>query len=425
MKATRRRRMFWFVVLVTVVAVSGSWRFRAKSTVDVATALVTAGTIERPIVAVGTLQGVTTVEVGSQASGVVQSVDVDFNSIVHTGQVLARLDPSLFQAACDQASAELRGAQAALAEAQADVAGLRAAERDAQIKLERAAALAQRDLIQRADLDAAVIAKDEASADVTSGEARVAQANGGVDRARAAVDQAVVDLSHTVIRSPIDGIVIERAVDVGQTLAASVQSPVLFRIAADLSRMEVQVDVDESDIGGVTVGEPATFRVESYPGETFAGTVSGIRLQPVAETAAPSATGSPAAPSTIVSYATIVDAPNAQRKLRPGMTAQVRLPGSRHDHVVRIPNSALSFRPSPDVLIAMGETSPSSGLSAARARAAGGEQAELWQYDGKRFTPIVVRVGLANDEWTELVDGMLRAGDSVVTNAVLNSRSGR
>jgi HlyD family secretion protein len=205
---------------------------------------------------------------------------------------------------------------------------------------------------------------------------------------------------------------------------------VLFRIAADLSRMQVQVDVDESDIGGIAVGEAAAFQVESYPGQTFAGTVSSVRLQPVVETATPTATGSAAAiatasasaPSTVVSYTTIVDVSNPQERLRPGMTAEVRLPGARRDHAVRVPNSALSFHPSPDVLIAMGETSPSSGLSTARPHAVDTQEREVWQYDGRRFTPLIVHVGLSNDEWTELVSGPLHVGDAVVTNAAVSTR---
>ena len=232
-------------------------------------------------------------------------------------------------------------------------------------------------------------------------------------------------MEHTIIRSPVDGIVIERSVDVGQTLAASVQSPVLFRIAANLERLQVQVDVDESDVGGLTTGDAATFAVDAYPGETFHGTVSQVRVQPVAQqvataTAVGASTASPATSTvaTVVSYTTIVDVANDDERLRPGMTADVVLPATRREHAVRIPNSALAFRPPPEVLEAIGEVEPP---------APGGGDYDrtlrsVWEYDGRRFTPIAVRAGIADEGWTELVSGSIRPGDALVTSAVVQRR---
>jgi HlyD family secretion protein len=224
----------------------------------------------------------------------------------------------------------------------------------------------------------------------------------------------------------VDGIVIERAVDVGQTLAATVQSPTLFRIAGNLERLQVQVDVDESDVGGLTPGEPVTFDVDAYPGETFHGTISQVRVQPVAQqTATATAVGgstmqSPATSTvaTVVSYTTIVDVANLDQRLRPGMTADVVLPVARREHAIRIPNGALAFRPGPDLLAAIGEVvpppSPAGGTdSAVRA---------VWKYDGRQFTPIAVRAGVADEGWTELVSGSIRPGDELVTGAVLQHR---
>jgi HlyD family secretion protein len=247
-----------------------------------------------------------------------------------------------------------------------------------------------------------------------------------VDQARAAVDQASVNASHTIIRSPVDGIVIERAVDVGQTLAATVQSPVLFRIAADLARLQVQVDIDESDVGGLTPGEPVTFEVDAYPGETFHGTISQVRVQPVAQqTATATAVGGAATLSpttstvaTVVSYTTIVDVANAEERLRPGMTADVVMPGARRERAIRIPNSALAFRPPADVLAAIGEVEPRpspEGVSNSAVRA-------VWEYDGRQFTPIAVHAGVADEWWTELLSGSIRPGDVLVTGAVLQHR---
>ena len=285
------------------------WAFHATPDVQVDSARVTAGPITRRVVATGSVQAVTTVEVGAQVSGMVQSLGVDFNSFVRAGQVIARLDPSLYQAALDQARAGLLQAEAAFGQAQADLTGFQIGEDDARMKLARAQALAASQVMTEADLDAAQIAMNEASADVRVEEAQVDETRAGIDQARAVVDQASVNLDRTVIRSPIDGIVIDRDVDVGQTLASAIQAPVLFRIATDLAHVQVQVDIDESDVAGLTEGEPATFEVESYPDETFHGTVTQLRLQPVAEqtTTATTVATSTASPTssvvaTVVSY---------------------------------------------------------------------------------------------------------------------------
>jgi HlyD family secretion protein len=404
------------IVTLTVVAAAVVYHIRTKATVQVATAPVTDGPMTRHIVASGSLQAVTTVEIGSQESGIVASLLVDYNSFVHAGDIVARLDPSLYDAQYQAAQAALGEANAGLMQAQANVLGAQATVDDTQSKLTRAMALSARDLIPRADLDAAQIASNEAAADQRAAAAVVTQAEASVAQAKAAVDQAALNVEHTIIRSPIDGIVIDRDVDVGQTLAASVQSPVLFRIAADLTHMQVQVSVDESDVGGLAAGEPAAFGVESFPGETFHGTVSQVRLQPVTEqtaTATTAGAGTQTAQTTtvptVVSYTAIVDVANPDLRLRPGMTAEVVVSESQRDHVIRIPNGALSFRPPPDVLKAIGETEP------AIAKEAGVR--EVWEYDGKRFMPIAVHAGMADGGWTELLSGEVRAGDALVTGA--------
>jgi HlyD family secretion protein len=422
-------RSTWFkLALLTALILAGvaAWAFRTTTEVQVSTASVTDGRIVRRLMATGTVQAVTTVEVGAQVSGVVASLGADYNSLVHEGQIVAKLDPASYDAQLREAVAGRAQAEAALTRADADVQGFKTAVEDAQMKLSRTEALWDRQLIARVDLDAANVAINEAKADLAGGEANVVQARAAVDQARAAVEQASVNVEHTVIRSPVDGIVIERSVDVGQTLAASMQSPVLFRIAANIERLQVQVDVDESDVGGLTTGEAATFSVDAYPGETFHGTVSQVRVQPVAQqTATATAVGgvSTASPATstvatVVSYTTIVDVENTDERLRPGMTADVVLPGMRRDHVVRIPNSALAFRPPPEVLKAIGEVEP--------AAPGGGEYDRairaVWEYDGRRFTPIAVRAGVADEGWTELVSGSIRPGDALVTSAVLQYR---
>ena len=393
------------------------WEFQPGPEVEVSTSAVTAGPITRRIVATGTLQAVTTVEIGSEVSGVVQSLEADYNSPVHVGQVIARIDPSEYDAQAREARAARGQAQATLERAQADVRGFEGAVEDARAKLTRAQALSDTQLIPRADLDAARAAMTAATADLASGEAAVDQAGAAVQQATAAVEQAAINVEHTIIRSPIDGIAIERNVSVGQTLAASMQSPVLFRIAADLRQMQVQVDVDESDVAGLTPGDPATFEVESYRDETFRGTVSQVRLQPVAAQTAAAASSAPGAPTTaaasVVSYVVIVDVANADERLRPGMTAEVALAGLRRDHAVRIPDGALQFRPLPEVLNALGESeTPTPGFPT------------VWEFDGKRLTAIPVRAGLAGEGWTELLSGPIRSGDELVTSAVVQHRSG-
>jgi HlyD family secretion protein len=391
-------RTLWFRLSMIVLAIGAGaiaarflWR---QPEVEVLTADVTDGPMTRRIVATGSLQAVTTVEIGSQESGIVQSLLVDYNSFVHAGDVVARLDPALYNAQYESTQAALNQAEAAAAQARAMVAGYRTAVEDAQTKLARAISLAARDLIPRSDLDAARIAADEADADLNSGIANINQADAAVVQARAALQQAQVNVDHTIIRSPIDGIVVDRDVDVGQTLAASIQSPVLFRIAADLTRMQVQVNVDESDVRLQPVTE------QSATATAVTGTTA---TQPATTTSV----------ATVVSYTAIVDVANPDQRLRPGMTAEVVLSGTPREHVTRIPNPALSFRPPPEVLKAIGEREP----VFADGKATGTR--EVWEYDGKLFKPIAVHAGLADDGWTELVSGDLHAGDALVTSATV------
>jgi HlyD family secretion protein len=426
-----RSRWFSLALLTAVFGALAARAFHTSMEVEVSTAPVTTGAITRRVVATGTLQADTTVDVGSQISGIVESLSVDFNSLVRAGQVVARLDPSSYDAQLREARAALAQAQATFGRTQADVLGFATAVEDARTKLTRAESLAAMQLIPQSDLDAARIALQEANADLAAGEATVDQAKAAVAQAQAVVEQASVTLEHTIIRSPIDGIVIDRNVDVGQTLAASVQAPVLFRIAADLTRMQVQVDVDESDVDGLTPGEAVTFDVESYPGEVFQGTLEQVRLQPIADltdttttipTASTSATTS--APSTVVTYMAIVEVANPGERLRPGMTAEVVLGGSHREHVVRIPNGALAFRPSAEVLQALGEIEPSvSTVDSATQNESDGTPQSVWEYDGQQFTRVPVRVGLSGDSWSELLRGSIRPGDEIVTKAVLQRRS--
>jgi HlyD family secretion protein len=393
---------------------------------------------------------------------------------VRAGQIVARIDPSPYQS-------QLEAARAAVAQARAEAARMSTALADARTKFNRGKELAAGDLIPQAELDTAGITMAQAAADLRKSEAdiRVAQA---------LADQALVSLGHTVIRSPIDGIVVNRNVNVGQTVAVRLESPVLFTIA-DLRKMKLLVEIDEGEVGGVRTGTPVTFQVESLGPEKFEGTVSEVRLQPYAEQAAVATTGTtpgnsagsssvlrsatpaspagstpvptsgstpasppgstpgspsgstaasssgspaastsastassgPAAPG-VVTYTAVVNVNNQLGRLTPGGTAVVNLTGSQRHGVVRIPNNALSFRPDPGMLKRTGQaepqpdpTGPSGTVDADRRR----RIAHVWRYDNNRFTPVTVEIGVADDQWTELLSGPLRPGDQLVTRAVV------
>lgn len=295
---------------------------------EVTTARISRGTIIDTVGATGTLEAVTTVQVGSQVSGTIHVLNADYNSIVHKGDVIARLDPSLFETQIGQARANL-------VRAEADLERLRVAAEDARAQLRRAEELARKNLISASELEAAQVAVRSAEAQIKSSEAQVTQA-------RASLNQNEVNLQHTVITAPIDGIVISRSVDVGQTVAASMSAPELFVIAADLSEMRVVASIDESDVGRIRPGQRVRFTVDAYPADEFTGTVSQVRLQPVVV-------------QNVVTYATVIDVPNSSLKLKPGMTATVTLEIARRDDAIRIPNAALRFRPGPDVFAALNQ----------------------------------------------------------------------
>jgi len=334
------------VTLLVLVAIGGSgyayYRYtKAPPAPTVATAPVTRGDIVDRVGATGTLQAVTTVQVGTQVSGTIQNLYADFNSIVKKGQVLARLDPSLFQTQIEQARANL-------IRSQADLDRLKVSFDDARTKLARAKELSDRQLLPRSELDAAEI-------EVRSAEAQIRSAQAQVTQAQASLNQNQVNLAHTVIEAPIDGLVISRNVDVGQTVAASMQAPTLFVLAADLTKMQVIANLDESDVGRIRPGQRVSFRVDAYPAEDFSGTVAQVRLQPIVQ-------------QNVVTYATVIDVPNVDLKLKPGMTANVNIEIARKENVLRVPNASLRFRPTNEIFAALGQT-PESGREPGRAAA--------------------------------------------------------
>jgi HlyD family secretion protein len=381
---------------------------QTEQTPTIVTAPITRGDVIEIVDATGTLQAVTTVQVGTQVSGTIKALHADFNSRVRRGQVIAELEPSLFDAQVEQARASLvrLEAEASRAAVQRD---------DAQRKLRRAQELAERQLIPATELEAAEMTAHEADASVRAADAQVVQA-------RASLNQSEVNLAHTIIAAPIDGIVISRNVDVGQTVAASMQAPTLFVIARDLAAMQVNASIAESDIGQIRAGQPVSFRVDAYPDEVFTGRVSQVRLEPVVQ-------------QNVVSYVTTIDVPNPDLKLKPGMTANVTVEIARTTNVLRVPNAALRVRPSDEMVTALGrppaeaEAERTPGMPHERGTAGlrgpdittPSRHAVVWISRGGRLEQVPVRISITDGSYTAVLAGALSEGAEVVTGITRQS----
>jgi HlyD family secretion protein len=392
------KRLLIFVV-IAALAGGGVFYYRTLAANHPATPMttrVTRGDVIAKVSATGALQPVTTVQVGTQVSGTIKALHADFNSQVHKGEVVAELEPALFEAQVEQARATLMKLEADAAKAQVDV-------QDAQTKLVRAQELSDQKLIARTDLETAQTAAADSQAAQRSAQAMVTQA-------RAALNQVQVNLDNTIIKAPIDGVVISRNVDVGQTVAASMQAPTLFVIANDLSKMQVSASVDEADIGHIDVGQPVTFRVDAYPTRVFNGTVSQVRLQPTTE-------------QNVVSYTTVIDVPNPEMKLKPGMTANVTIQTAASQNVLRVPNAALKFRPaSADATTGGGQ--PGYVRPAATAGRNGGTRpidsgdrsfGRVFVLRNGQVVPVRVQTGVTDGAMTAIVGGDLQDSDEVIT----------
>jgi HlyD family secretion protein len=417
------------------------WRKdHAKPAVELETAKVDRGRIISRVTATGTLSALVTVQVGSQVSGRIQKLFVDFNSPVKAGQLIARIDAQLFQASVDQARANYVAAVGSMAKSEAQA-------RDAKRQFDRSKGLLDKKLIAQADFDTA-----EANLDVAN--AQVAMAKGSIAQAKASLQQAEVNLQYTRIVSPTDGVVISRSVDVGQTVAASLSAPTLFVIAQDLSKMQVDTSVAEADIGKLRPSMSATFTVDAYPGEKFRGKVRQIR-------------NAATTVQNVVTYDAVIDVDNDQLKLRPGMTANVTFIWAEKDDALRVPNAALRFRPAPEIFLALGQTPPASlkdGPGAARAsrppggastpgmpaagppgggtrpRGAGGggagrgpgqgqgddgnDKRTVWVSRAGRLESLPVRTGISDGSLTEVVESALQPGDVVVVDASTSGQAG-
>ena len=313
-----RRPLLWLLPLIVLLAGGFLYVRSRRENTRYATVPVDRGDIVDVVGATGLLQAVVTVQVGSQVSGTIAELNADFNSRVKKNQVVARLEQSLFVARLNQAKANVASARATVDRSAAAIA-------DAKQKYDRALELSKQSLVPPTDLETARATYDGAVAQHQSDLASVKQAE-------AALNQAQVDLDHTVITAPVDGVVLARNVDVGQTVAASFQAPVLFVIANDLSQMEVNASIDEADIGRVRVGQDVTFTVDAFPDQEFKGRVEQIRLQPLTT-------------NNVVTYNTIISVDNSSLKLMPGMTATVSVAVRQANNALRLPTSALRFRP--------------------------------------------------------------------------------
>jgi HlyD family secretion protein len=406
------RRRLWIVGAVVLVSLA-TWRLVAAGkgpTVQYDTVTVDRGNVVARVTASGTLSALVTVQVGSQVTGRIQSLFVDFNSPVKKGQLLAKIDPRVFKADVEQARANDASARANLDKAKAQA-------EDAALQYQRAKDLAAKQIENQSDLDTARATKDAADAAVEAAAAAVQQA-------KAALDKAEVNLAYTNIISPTDGMVISRDVDVGQTVAASLQAPTLFVVAQDLRKMQVDTSVAESDIGRIRAGMPASFTVDAYPTVTFHGVVREVR-------------NAPQTVQNVVTYDAVIDVANADLRLKPGMTANATFVYAQRDDVVRVPNAALRFHPGPALVAEMESTSPKSGPSAGTPRsprppagtapaALGSEPGkhEVFVLRGEHAEPVWIETGITDGTFSDVVSGPLRVGERLVTDARSDSASG-
>jgi HlyD family secretion protein len=352
----------WTIVAGVVIAIIlfAAFGLNRKDKTQYFTARVERGDIREVVDATGTINAVTSVQVGSQVSGNIYKLHADFNSKVKRGQLIAEIEPSLFRGALLQAKADHENAKANVASAKANLLKGRAALEQTKADYDRTLGLTKAGVMSQQQLDLAKANYDSAAAAVSASEAQVTQAVAQVEQRRAAVSVAQTNLDHTYIYAPIDGTVVNRAIDVGQTVAASLQAPTLFTIAQDLTKMQVYTKTDESDVGQIRVGQRVWFKVDAFPRESFSGAVSQVRMNPTTV-------------QNVVTYDTIIDFDNPQLKLFPGMTGYVTIPvASAHD-VIKIPNGALRYTPEmqPDQLRALLKEN---GIEPAGSRGASGHQ---------------------------------------------------
>jgi HlyD family secretion protein len=440
----QKKTVLYTVTAVCVAAGLSSWALlHNNSGIQYRTATVSHGDINVTISATGNPNAVVTVQVGSQVSGIVMALYADFNTKVAKGQLIARLDPASLQSKVDEAQANLDSARATAANAQAGIqraqAAIQAANatvaaavanvikagvttQDAKVKGDRRIVLAKEGVLSQEDVDTAEATFHTAAADqdAFTAQQRAAEDNGKVAQAdltvakaqltanqaqvkqfEAALRSAQIDLSYTNIKAPVDGVVVSRNVDVGQTVAASLAAPTLFQIAQDLTKMQVDTNVSEADVGRVRVGQPATFTVDAYPGRTFTGTVTSIRKAPINV-------------QNVITYDAVVGVSNADLKLFPGMTANVKILVDQRPNVLRVLNAALRYHPASET------PAPAAVGKGIRKSAASGQAVSVMDPNNKQRR-VTLTTGVSDGTYTEITGGELKDGDRVVVAALVTA----
>jgi HlyD family secretion protein len=433
------KKLLVAVILVAIIGVGAYTYYSRSHTVEYVTARVERGDIEASISATGNCNAVVTVQVGSQVSGNIVQLFADFNTKVTKNQLVARIEPTVFQARVDSARASLDAANAGvvnaqanlkrsdadIANAQANVSNLKAnvlhaqsAVNDAKTKLARRLDEFKQGIIAKEDEDTAQATYDQAVASLEAAQAQAAAAQANVvsvqaqkdvavtqlssaqaqvKQVAASLQQAQIDLDHTEIRAPVDGTVIARNMDIGQTVAASFSAPTIFQIAQDLTKMQVDANIDESDVGRVMDGQQVSFTVDAYPGTTFHGAVTQIRKAPINV-------------QNVITYDVVIHVDNPDLKLFPGMTANVRIATDKLTGVLKVPAAALRFRP-PNVAATPAQAK---GGGQGKGRAIGQQVIYVLDDQGKP-KPVRVRLGIGDGNFSSVQGGDLKEGDMVIT----------
>ena len=396
-----KKYLIFLVIILIVGGIFGYFFHKRTPEISYRTAKIERGTIISNVAATGNLSAVTTVQVGTQVSGMIQKIYVDFNSRVKKGQAIAEIDPSLFNASVEQSHGNYLSAEANLQKARVTVA-------DAERTFIRNKKMLADGIISQGDFDAAETALQSAKAAVKGAEGALAQARGSLM-------QSKTNLRYSIIRSPVDGVVISRAIDVGQTVAASFSTPTLFTIAQDLTKMQIEVSVDEADISRILLQQKVSFTVDSYPEQTFRGKVIQIRTAPVIT-------------QNVVTYVVVVAVDNSDMKLKPGMTANVAIEVARKDDVLKLPPAALRFRPKTkgdeekekagaNGSGASGQRSMGGGGARGGGKARDKSQQVYLLKEGKPVA-LPVKTGIANNSSIELIESTLKEGDEVIVEQI-------
>lgn len=434
----------WLILagVVAAVGIFAAFGLNRNAQAQHFTAKVERGEIDDVVEATGTINAVITVQVGSQVSGSIAKLNADFNSRVHKGDVVALIDPALFKGALLQAVADLENAKANLVAARANLEKAKAGLVQTKADYDRAVQLTKDGVMSQQQLDLAKSNYDAANATVGGAAANITQAEAQVSQKDAAVAVAQTNLDYTVIRSPIDGTVVARNVDVGQTVAASLQAPTIFTIAQDLTKMWVYAKTDESDVGNIKIGKAVSFKVDAFPKDTFHGAVSQVRMNATTV-------------QSVVTYDTIIEFANPELKLFPGMTAYVTIPVDTVKNAMKLPNTALRYKPpmsAEEILViykqygidgseqkqaveepaAGGIVAENTGQAAAGAqnppRVPKRDSAVVWKlHADNTMEPVRVSLGITDHAYTEVsrvLTGALKEGDDVIIRSVAPKSQG-